>query len=156
MLIKQRTIGPVNTHLISGSRFHLNLSTRTFSEITLIFHSFLSSINCLHQLSGHRLQWFLKNPLFSIFPIEKPVTKFDLAKNRSRSLQGHHLNKLWWAGVPDATYQVLWKSVHWFQRRRFLKDFTMYGHGGHLGHVTSIMFIDFHFLVLESLHTEFG
>ena len=29
-------------------------------------------IVCIYQLSGHRLQWFLKNPQFSIFPIEKP------------------------------------------------------------------------------------
>ena len=27
---------------------------------------------------------------------------------------------------------------------------------GHLGHVTSIMSSDFHFLVLESFHTKFG
>ena len=32
----------------------------------------------------------------------------------------------------------------------------MYGHGGHLGHVTSIMSSDFHFLVPESLHIKFG
>ena len=34
--------------------------------------------------------------------------------------------------------------------------FTIYGHGGHLGHVTSIMSSDFHFLVPESFHTKFG
>ena len=33
--------------------------------------------------------------------------------------------------------------------------FTIYGHGGHLGHVTSIMSSDFHFLVPESFHTKF-
>ena len=31
---------------------------------------------------------------------------------------------------------------------------TKYGHGGHLGHVTSIMSSDFHFLVPESFHTK--
>ena len=31
-----------------------------------------------------------------------------------------------------------------------------YGHGGHLGHVTSIMSSDFHFLVPESFHTKFS
>ena len=36
------------------------------------------------------------------------------------------------------------------------KIFTIYGHGGHLGHVTSIMSSDFHFLVPESFHTKFG
>ena len=30
------------------------------------------------------------------------------------------------------------------------------GHGSHLGHVTSIMLMNFHFLVPKSLHTNFG
>ena len=38
----------------------------------------------------------------------------------------------------------------------FLKVFTIYGHGGHLGYVTSIMSSDFHFLVPESFHKKFG
>ena len=38
----------------------------------------------------------------------------------------------------------------------FLRVFIIYGHGGHLGHVTSIMSSDFHFLVPESFHTKFG
>ena len=38
----------------------------------------------------------------------------------------------------------------------FQRVFTLYGHGGHLGHVTSIMSSDFHFLVFESFHTKFG
>ena len=33
----------------------------------------------------------------------------------------------------------------------FLRVFTIYGHGGHLGHVTSIMSSDFYFLETESL-----
>ena len=32
--------------------------------------------------------------------------------------------------------------------------FTIYGHGGHLGHVTGIMSSNFHFLVPESFHTS--
>ena len=34
--------------------------------------------------------------------------------------------------------------------------FTIYGHGGHLGHVTSNMSSDFHFLVPESFHKKIG
>ena len=34
--------------------------------------------------------------------------------------------------------------------------FTIYGRGGHLGHVTSIMSSVFHFLVSENFHTKFG
>ena len=37
----------------------------------------------------------------------------------------------------------------------FRRVFTIYGGGGHLGHVTSIMSSDFHFLVPESFHTKF-
>ena len=37
-----------------------------------------------------------------------------------------------------------------------LRVFTIYDHGGHLGHVTSIMLSDYHFLLPESFHTEFG
>ena len=38
----------------------------------------------------------------------------------------------------------------------FCRVFTIYGRGGHLGHVTSIMSSDFHFHVPESFHTKFG
>ena len=38
----------------------------------------------------------------------------------------------------------------------FRRVFTIYGRGGHLSHVTSIMSSDFHFLVPESFHTNFG
>ena len=41
-------------------------------------------------------------------------------------------------------------------REDFLKVFTIYGHGGHLGHVTSIMLKKNYFLVPESFHTKFG
>ena len=34
--------------------------------------------------------------------------------------------------------------------------FTIYGHGGHLDHMTSIMSSDFHFLAPESIHKKFG
>ena len=37
----------------------------------------------------------------------------------------------------------------------FERVFTICGHGGHLGHVTSIMSSDFHFLVPESFHKNF-
>ena len=38
----------------------------------------------------------------------------------------------------------------------FLSVFTIYGHGGHLGHVTSIISSDFHFIVPETFHTKFS
>ena len=38
----------------------------------------------------------------------------------------------------------------------FQRIFTIYGRFDHLGHVTSIMLSDFHFLVSESFRTKFG
>ena len=41
--------------------------------------------------------------------------------------------------------------------KKILKGFYhIYGHGGHLGHVTCTMSSDFQFLVPESVHTKFG
>ena len=37
----------------------------------------------------------------------------------------------------------------------FQRVSTIYGHGGHLGHETSIMSSNFHFLVPESFHKKF-
>ena len=93
-------------------------------ELTLTFNTHISSLSQL--VSGHRLQKFWKNQQFSLFPIDKPkLPNFHLnrSRNRSRSTYHHHLNKLWQAGVTNATYQVSWKSVHRFRRRRFLKGF---------------------------------
>ena len=42
-----------------------------------------------------------------------------------------------------------------FTEEDFRRIFTIYGRVGHLGHVTSIMLSDFHFLVPESFHTKF-
>ena len=36
------------------------------------------------------------------------------------------------------------------------KSFTIYGRGGHLGRVTSIIPSNFRFLVPESFHSKFG
>ena len=36
------------------------------------------------------------------------------------------------------------------------EGFTICGRGGHLDHMTSIMLINFHFLVLKSFHTKFS
>ena len=42
------------------------------------------------------------------------------------------------------------------EKKIFEGVFIIYGHGGHLGQVTSIMSSNFHFLVPESLHIKFG
>ena len=42
------------------------------------------------------------------------------------------------------------------EEEEFLRVFYIYGRGGHLGHVKSIMSSDFQCLVPESFHTKFG
>ena len=40
--------------------------------------------------------------------------------------------------------------------KKIFEGFLPYRRGGHLGHVTSIISLDFHFLVPESFHIKFG
>ena len=48
-------------------------------------------------------------------------------------------------------------QVHRFPERKIFEGFfTIYGHGSHLGNVTTIVSINFHFLVPENLHIKFG
>ena len=42
------------------------------------------------------------------------------------------------------------------EKKIFKGFFTIYVRGGYLGHVTSIMSSDFHFLVPESFYLKFG
>ena len=41
-------------------------------------------------------------------------------------------------------------------KKTIFEGFLPYGHGGHLGYVTSIVSSDFHSLVPESFHTKFS
>ena len=50
----------------------------TFFQVLFIFSHIQNLTNfdidsCMYQLSGHRPQNFLKNPMFSLFSIEKPM-----------------------------------------------------------------------------------
>ena len=65
--------------------------------------------------------------------------KFDPAIKKVKVNPGSSVEKTMMGWIPWCYLQVSSKSVHWFQRRKFLMFFTIYGHGGHLGHVTSIM-----------------
>ena len=55
--------------------------------MTLTFNTHISlltqSVACIYQLSGRRLQKFLKNPLFSLFPIQKPNKNIKVSSFKS-------------------------------------------------------------------------
>ena len=75
-----------------------------------------------------------------------------LPYNRSRSTQGHHLNKLGSTRAPDAAYQLSRSSAFWFRRRRytgmaailviwpgpFEQTFVPLSHGGSMWNLTLI------------------
>ena len=95
----QRTIGPVNAHLISWSSFvEISLPVlekRIFQEMTLTFHTFISSINCLNlpTFKSHASIVSEKTTVFISSYRKAKVSNLTLLKNRSRSTQGHHLKK---------------------------------------------------------------
>ena len=54
------------------------------------------------------------------------------------------MNNLGCVCIDNATYQFSRSSAYCFWRRRFFQVFTIYGHGGHVGHVTQLICINFH------------
>ena len=38
----------------------------------------------------------------------------------------------------------------------FFKVFTIYGHGSHVGHVTQLIYVNFHFYSPSSFHMNYG
>ena len=57
---------------------------------------------------------------------------------------------------PNASYQATRSLAFWFWRRRILKGFTIYGRGGHLGHVTQTPRTNFRSPIPLRLHKKFG
>ena len=72
------------------------------------------------------------------------------------STQVHHLNKLCRARVTDAVYQVRSMGLLLLEKKVFLRIFTIYGHGSHLGHMTRIIWTNFRFPIPLKLHMKFG
>ena len=73
-----------------------------------------------------------------IFPIQMHIPvqpKLTLHYSRSRSSKGRDLYTHCCTLVSHATCQVSLKSV-----QKFLMGFTIYGHGGHPGHETWIIY----------------
>ena len=102
-------------------------------------------------------KFFPINDFIKVFPIQTHIRpNLTLRLNRSRSGLGHHLYKFCRAWVPSATCQVSRSQDFKFFRRRFLKVFTIYGHGGHLGHVTWIIYTNFRSPFPRRLHIKFG
>ena len=57
---------------------------------------------------------------------------------------------------PMHADQVSRSLAFWFRRRWFFKVCTIYGHGGHLGHVTGTIWTNFRSSIQRRLHMKFG
>ena len=66
----------------------------------------------------------------------------------------HYLSNLSSIPIPNATYQILRQSIHWFERR-IVKVFTMNRHGSHAGHVTWTIRTNFSYLSPRRLYMKF-
>ena len=122
-------------------------------EMTLTFHTFISSVSCLH-LPTFRSQ-------ASIVSEKSTVLNFSYRKACHQIWSclkiGQGLPRvIIWINYDGLEFQMLDTKV---RGNRFTssgeedvwRGFTIYGHGDHLGHVTSIIFMNFHFIVPESL-----
>ena len=121
----------------------------------------LESISFLNHKDSIHLPIYCKfcpsNDIVTIFSVQmQGRLKLTLPLKRSRSSQGHDLYKLCRALLPDASCQVSKSLAFWFWRRRFLKVFAIYSHGGHLGHMTMTIYIYFHSHFLIMLLIKFG
>ena len=68
---------------------------------------------------------------------------------------GHYFSNFGRPPVPDDLCKDSAPSYARFWRRRFLKIFTIYGHGGHLGQLTATILAIFHPPNLRWLHMKF-
>ena len=106
-----------------------------------------------HIWACHRLEWFLRNPLLKHFPMHQ---------NRPCHKLGHsQCTVLICINYDGPNFQMLHTK---FQGHRpfssgeedFWRGFTIYGHGGHLGHVTQILGTNFRSPIPLRLHMKFG
>ena len=126
-------------------------------SILTLWHIFINSISCLH-LPTSRSQAAIVSEKSTVFTFSHRKTFYQIWPCHKIG-QGHSRVIIW----TNYDGQESWMLHTKFRGNRpagsgddFWTVFTIYGLGGHLGHMTSIMLSDFHFLVPERFHTKFG
>ena len=126
-------------------------------KLTFTFHTLISSISCLH-LTTFRSQAsrVSKNTVFNLFYRKACYQIWPCHKLG----QGQPRIIIWtnYDGLESLMLHTKFPG-NWSTgsgEEDFWRVFTIYGCGGHLGHVTSIISSNFHFIVPESFHTKFG
>ena len=97
-----------------------------------------------------------KSTVFTFSYRKAEVTKFDLAVKLVKVTPGLSFEQTMINRSPQCYIQSFVVIRLLVPEKKIFKGFTIYGHGGHLGHVTSIMLINFNFLVPKSFRTKFG
>ena len=153
--IHQRTIGPVNAHLISGPR----VSIWCLAKGKGTAYTFIYLFSSAYQL--------ISRSRAAIISKESITVTFFVYKSLSSKIWpcqkiGQEKPKvITWTNYDGLESQMLHTKFH---RNHFTGSgeedvwclFTILGPGSHLGHVTSIMLMDFHLIAPESLHIKFG
>ena len=76
-------------------------------------------------------------------------------KKGQTSMYNNYFIKFGRPPIPDDLCNDSAQRHPWFWRRRVLKVFTIYGHGGHLGQWTLTILAIFHYPNLRRLHMKF-
>ena len=128
--------------------------------MTLTFDTHSTSLThlaeCFKQLWGLKTAITSKKYIIFTFSHTKAcVIKFDLDVKKGKGQPRVIICYLGSTGIDNATYQVSRSSVYCFWRSRFFKVFTIHVHGGHVGHVTQLICINFHSHSPLSFHISF-
>ena len=122
-------------------------------------HIFIYSIRCLFRLTFRSLAAIVsEKSTFCTFSYRKAkITRFDLAVKYIKVMPGSSFKQTmmgWSLRCYIPNFVEIGPPV--LENKIFEVFFTIYGHGGHLGYVTSILLKKIHFLVPEIFHTKFG
>ena len=111
---------------------------------------------CIFHLLSHRLLYFLKKSnVFTFFYRKAYVTKFALGVNKVKVNLGSSFVQTY-DGLESPTLHTKFRGIRstGSGEEDFLKVFTIYGHGGHLGHVTWTIYTIFGSPYLRRLHIK--
>ena len=117
-----------------------DLGPRSRNDLDLQYsQTYINPISCLNLSTfSSQAAIVLKNPLFSLFPIQKPkFQNLTLLLSRSRSTQVHHLYKTMMGWSPGSYIPSFMESSPLVPEKKNFEGFVPYmGCGGHLGLVT--------------------
>ena len=95
-----------------------------------------------------------KSTFFTFSHSKAKFTKFDIAVKQVKVTQGSSFIQTMMGRSPRCYIPSFMEIGLPVLEKKIFNVSTIYGHGGHFGHVTSITLTNFHFLVPESFRTK--